>query len=211
MLAIRFWRLNDGQRETFAPWLEVQRALADLLVKQNKIKQAEHLVTAVREKCKKDLGEKHPDTLECNHTLANFLSQKGTAAGLDQAETLHRETLQHCKDLLGEKHPRTLRCMKDLANVMQEQKDFEEAEALLKQAVDDFREIVGDTHPETLDAQISLAFCLSSTLGCFNNLNGCKKAEPLFRGALEKLMETQDDDDPVPWRFKTTFAGPVLK
>ena len=207
MLALRFWRLKDGQRESFAPWLAVQGALATLLVKQSKFEQAARLVTAVKERCKKDLGEKHPDTLECNHTLANLLSQKGTAAGLDQAETLHRETLQHCKDLLGKKHPRTLRCMKDLANVMQEQKDFEEAEALMKQAVDDLTESLGDSHPETLDCRVGLAFCLSSTLGCFNNLNRCKEAEELFRDALNKLVKNQGDDDPVPRRFKPICSG----
>lgn len=206
MLALRFWRLKDGQRESFAPWVAVQRAFANLLVKQGKVKQAARLVTAVKERCKKDLGEKHPDTLECNRILANLLSRKGTAADFDQAEILHRETLQHCKDLLGKKHPRTLQCMKDLANVLQEQEDFKEAGALLQQTVADLRdtESFGDSHPETLDGLVSLAFCLSSPK---NNLNRCEEAEKLFRDALNELVKTQGEDDLVPWRFKHIWSG----
>ena len=61
------------------------------------------------------LGEEHPDTLDCLHSLAVVYKSQGENA---RAEELLLECLEKRKRVLGDEHPSTLTCRKNLASVV---------------------------------------------------------------------------------------------
>lgn len=105
---------------------------------------------------KVELGDGHPDTLNCVNDLALALDGQGR---FDEAEELHRNTLNELRVILGPKHPQTLRSLYNLARILSRQGRFEDAIELYKEALADREVVLGMKHPDTQRVRDALAWC----------------------------------------------------
>merc|ERR1711988_2036514 len=98
------------QKEVLGPrhrdTLSTAHNLAHLLVKQNKLDEAETLYRSVL---------KHRDTLLTAHNLAHLLEKQNK---LDEAETLYRSVLKDQKEVLGPNHHDTLNTKGNLGHCL---------------------------------------------------------------------------------------------
>jgi tetratricopeptide (TPR) repeat protein len=114
---------------------------------QGKHAEAETLSRQALEGYKKELGERHPDTLASVNNLAQVLQAQGKYA---EAETLNRQALEGYKKELGEQHPSTLTSVYCLAHLLHTLRRYSEAAELYQQARDGHTQQLGPHHPQTV-------------------------------------------------------------
>ena len=128
--------------------------LAHLLTAQGKLDEAEPLLRAEVDACRRS-GEYSHSRAE----LAQVLCSRGDLLG---AEPLVREELQASRQLLGPSHPDTLVALRNLSKLMQRlvsEKPEAQAEALTLASLDVqlCRDVFGSGHARTLEGMEMLA------------------------------------------------------
>jgi serine/threonine protein kinase len=103
---------------------------------------------------RRNLGERHPDTLASMHDLATLQWEQGNNA---EAERLYAKALEGRRQVLGELHPDTLSSMHYLGLVYLEEAKYSEAESRFRTVLETRRRILGEDHPDTLMVMEDLA------------------------------------------------------
>ncbi len=133
--------------------LQVQFKLAQALMGQGKLPEAEGFIPDVLESWNEDPGDAHEDTLSVKNALAHTLWKKGD---LVAAERLYQEVLKKRSSLLSADHIDTLRTKHDLAALISERGRHVEAASLQTSVLEDRKRILGNDHTDTLLTMNSL-------------------------------------------------------
>jgi CHAT domain-containing protein len=105
-------------------------------------------------KCKSEVGEDHPNTLNSMNNLAISYRVIGQN---DKALELNEQTLKLRRSKLGEDHLATLNSMNNLANSYSDVGQNDKALALREQTLKLIRANLGEDHPYTLSSMNNLA------------------------------------------------------
>lgn len=111
--------------------------LALLLLRQDRLAEAEPYLRESLEGKRRGLGDEHPGTMNAIGQMADLLARQGKLA---EAEGYHRELRALHRRVLGAAHPRTLASAASLAELLSAQERYEEAETLLLAAHADLDE-----------------------------------------------------------------------
>ncbi|KAF2475957.1 TPR domain protein [Lindgomyces ingoldianus] len=163
-------------------WKEAEQ----LGVQVGRWKEAEQLGVQVVETRKKELGEKHPDTLT---GMANLASTYRNQGRWKEAERLEVQVVETRKKELGEKHPDTLTSMANLASTYSNQGRWKEAEQLEVQVMDASAKELGEKHPSTLTSMANLA-------STYSNQGRWREAEQLEVQVLEASAKELGEKHP---------------
>jgi tetratricopeptide (TPR) repeat protein len=180
VIAVKLLRDKGDTHEETSQFMD---KLANLLMDQGKLDEAELLYREALRGLRDKLGDTHPSTLASINNLAILLSDQGKLA---EVEPLYREALRGRHEMLGNTHPDTLASIHNMAVLLRNQGKLDEAEPLYREALRGNREMLGSTHPRTLESINNLANLLS-------NRGKLDEAEPLYREALRGMRETLGD------------------
>lgn len=142
---------------------------------------------------RRELGDKHKDTLESLYAMGFLLTRYTTRADakLYVREALYgqREALAKRRRELGDGDPETLKAMVSMADALGDVYKITEAEAYARHAMELHRRALGDAHPDTLKA-ISLRGAILWYQGRLS------EAEPYSREAMEGRRRVLGDLHP---------------
>jgi serine/threonine protein kinase/tetratricopeptide (TPR) repeat protein len=186
--------------------LSSQSSIAQLLVVQGKLAQAEPMLQEILEKQRRVLGDEHPDTLISVADLGRAISYQNRSA---EAEKYFREVLDVRRRLLGPEDPDTLTAIAEMGEVLLGQGRFAEAEPYIREALAARRKVLGDDHRDTLDSVYGQAMleyrlgnasdaeaCLREALGTARRTLGDHHSRTLnFMGALAAALQAQGQTD----------------
>ncbi|MBV8896893.1 MAG: serine/threonine protein kinase [Acidobacteriaceae bacterium] len=146
---------------------------------------------------RRELGEKHPDTLS---TLSNLAATYERAGKLQDAETAYRKVAEIEERTLGATDPKTLKSKNGLAVTYAEQGKYPQAESIFAVIVPLMQKKLGEENSETLMAM--------GNLGAVYDLRGkYALAEPLFLKTLEIKRRILGDDNPDTLDTRVNLAG----
>jgi tetratricopeptide (TPR) repeat protein len=138
--------LFDG--ESVKRWARMLNHIAQYMqAALGRYSEAETLNQLALERCEKELGVRHPDTLTSVSNLASVLQNQGK---YEEAEKLNWRALEGREKELGVRHPDTLTSVSNLASVLRYQAKYEEAEKLNRRALEGREKELGVRHPDTL-------------------------------------------------------------
>jgi tetratricopeptide (TPR) repeat protein len=178
--------LTDRNRN-LDEWVRLQREIADLLVAQGKLGEAEKLFRSLIELRARVLGPEHPDTLDRRHRLIYVLNRQTKFA---EAEAEARDVLRLREKTLGPEHIDTNISRYYLAAALMNRGKDAEAESLYHKIIPLLEKALGPEHPRTLSARLSLATALGAQ-------GKHAEAEPLYREIIrldEKVYGPVDPD-----------------
>ncbi len=133
--------------------ITVMRDLADVLVDQRNLDDAETLSREMYDTCARIYGESHVATLDAMNHLAGILAANGSVV---EAEELYLGILEKADAANG----RQWAVMQSLANLLASQKRSAEAEVFYRSSLDDLRRNEGRGHPEVVVLTYALAQAL---------------------------------------------------
>jgi tetratricopeptide (TPR) repeat protein len=133
---------------------------------------------------RKELGDKHKDTLSASYLLAHVYYNQGRTP---QAEEAFKHVLAVRRRVLGADHEDTLMTMNNLALVYHKQDRYKEAEQLFKQVLSVEGKKLGPDHPSTLTTMHNLALVYGSQ-------KQYDKAEELFEDVLARKERSLGPD-----------------
>jgi tetratricopeptide (TPR) repeat protein len=133
--------------------------LARYLYSRGRYDYAERLCERSVEIFRKELGEKHRDTLGAFHILVQIYDSQGRFI---EAEEACQHVLAVRKKELGADHQHTLATMNNLAGIYFRQNRSKEAERLFKQVLAVNEKALAPDHPDTLTTMHGLARVYSS-------------------------------------------------
>jgi non-specific serine/threonine protein kinase/serine/threonine-protein kinase len=107
----------------------------------------EHILAGYR----RQLGERHPNTLSVMHNLAYLARAQGD---LERAEVLYRDVLVARRSVLGSSHLKTLNSVANLGLLYLDQGRLVLAEPLIQEALEGRQAALGPTHADTLASRI---------------------------------------------------------
>ena len=107
--------------------------LADVLLKEGHIHEAEKLQRETLEGMSRTLGPEYSTTLECQSTLAGILNQEGRYA---EAEKLARGAFEIAIRSLGPKHAKTLDALQKLGIALASTHRYPEASKLFRDVIE---------------------------------------------------------------------------
>ena len=137
-------------------------------------------------RCRRVLGDDHPDTLASASNLARDLSGLGD---YQQARTLDEDTLTRRRRVLGDDHPDTLASANNLARDLYALGDYQQARTLDEDTLTRRRRVLGDDHPDTLASASNLARDLYA-------LGDYQQARTLDEDTLTRRRRVLGDDHP---------------
>ena len=150
------------QRRTLGPGnaatLRTLNDLAETVVNQGKLDEAEPLFKRSLEISRRVLGPDDPGTLRAMHGLAYIDQVQGKFA---QAEAIDAEALEINRRVRGSDNLTTLGAMTSLANLYALRGKYDQAEELFRRALEALRRVAGPEHPSTLDCMTDLASALT--------------------------------------------------
>ncbi len=142
-LGIRQRELGDAAAETIASL----NAMAILLRSQGRFAESELRQREALRRCRENLPEADPLSLEVASNMGSLLQARGRFA---EAEPYLAEAITRYGRSLGPQAPETLEAVSRMAELRQAQGRYEEAEDLFRQVLATRREILGEEHPDTL-------------------------------------------------------------
>jgi len=142
---------------------------------------------AALDRCRRLLGEEHPDTLTSMNNLASTLKNQGDLSG---ARELQELVLAARRRILGEEHPDTLTSMNNLASTLMNQGDLYGARELQERVLAARRRIQGEEHPDTLTSMNNLA----ETLWNQGDLSGARGLEEQVLAARRRILGEEHPD-----------------
>lgn len=149
------WEISERLQGKYAPMvLSNMTTVADCLIEQDKLKEAENILQTSRTLQEKLLGSRHPETLRSMGNLgwAWFRQER-----YNEAESLLRETLTGREQTLGSDHPDTLMSMNNLSVVLVEQRSLDEAEELCAASLKLRLQLRDPDHPDVLESHENFA------------------------------------------------------
>lgn len=187
------WERSDPEHPEYAASL---KALADVLLQQDRYKEAESCLRKAWELQENILEEDHPAKAATIHTLAETLRLQDNP---DEAETILRGLIAQDQRMQRTAHPTHAMTLAVLGELLvEEDGDPEEAEALLQRALALARSHWGDEHPESAGILHSLAFL-------FYTQEKYEEAERLLRQALA-ILRASGNGSPDPGGLLMTLA-----
>jgi tetratricopeptide (TPR) repeat protein len=188
-------------REQFKdqPYVEakVMNQIALVYDKLGRLTDAEPLYRDALERCRRVLGEDHPNTLSTANNYAGVLMQLGRPT---EAEPLCRDTMLRRRRVLGADDPATLLSTDNYARLLQSLKRSGEAEPLVRDVLDRRRVVLGEDHPATVRS-------LSTYATVLRDLSRFREAEPLAREAFERFKRLLGEDHPDTLESLNDYAG----
>lgn len=181
------WEISERLQGKDAPMvLANMTTVADCLIEQDKLNEAENILQVSRTLQEKVLGSRHPETLRSVGNLgwAWFRQER-----YHEAESLLRETLTGREQTLGSNHLDTLMSMNNLSVVLMEQRSLDEAEELCTASWKLRLQLRGPDHPDVLESQENFA----DILRCRGNY---EDAEHHLRLALRSRRRVLGDGHP---------------
>ncbi|UCF33771.1 MAG: tetratricopeptide repeat protein [Phycisphaerales bacterium] len=145
----------------------------------------------------RELGEKHPDTLDSQHNLALLYHDLGR---YDEAESLFVKTLETRRQVLGEEDPSTLTSMNSLAGLYNNQAQYDKAEPLYAETLERRQRRLGEEHPDTLNTMSDLAV-LYKRQGRYD------EAESLYVSTLASRRRVLGEEHPATLAAMNNLGG----
>ena len=136
---------------------------------------------------KRELGEKHPYTLDVLDNLANSYQCLGD---YNVALVMRNAIYNGRKEILGENHPYTLSALHDLVCSYSDLGDYSKALEMKNAVYNARKEILGEKHPDTLTSLSNLANSYSD-LGDYNK--ACELDDIVYNARKEILGEKHPD------------------
>jgi len=133
--------------------------LADELLVQGKLSEAETMHRDALAMRKKFLGNEHPDVAASLNNLANVLQHESK---LEEAERIQREALAMQRKLLGDETQSVADSLHNLALVLKRQGKLAESETMYREALALTQKLLGNEHPAVADCLASLGQVLSA-------------------------------------------------
>jgi len=183
--------------ETVYQKATTMRALALVLSKTDRSKEAEELIEQAFDSLKGLLGPTAMDTLHALFDCAIVLKDSGQ---YEKSNFLARQALHGLEVALGPQNIYTMLCMAECGASSRLLGDLKEAENLLRQVLRGLEVTVGMNHQYTLDCVTELAMSLRD-----QDLYG--EAAALFQRARDGYAETQGSDDPRSVYCSRAYAG----
>lgn len=135
---------------------------------------------------KREIGEKHPYTLEVLENLARSYVRLGV---YNKALELHEELYVTRKEVLGEKHPDTLSALNGLACSYFYSGDYNKVLELQNKLYNARKEILGESHPDTLNT-------LDNLSNSYSDLGDYDKALELQNTVYDAQKEILGENHP---------------
>jgi non-specific serine/threonine protein kinase/serine/threonine-protein kinase len=135
---------------------------------------------------RRELGEKHPDTLAVLGSLAAAYERHGD---FKKAEPLYKQVVELQQRVLGADHPDTLTAMNGLAVTYANEGQFAKAEAIFERLVPLEQRVFGEEHFQTLRAMGNLA-------ATYDVEGKHAQAEALLLQTLDKKRRALGDENP---------------
>ncbi|MCJ1270540.1 hypothetical protein MMC22_010437 [Lobaria immixta] len=149
------WEICKSLQGKDAPMvLSKMTTVADCLIEQDKLKEAENILQICRTLQEKTLGSNHLDTLMSMNNLSVVLVEQRS---LDEAEELCTASWKLRLQLRGPDHPDVLESQENFADILRCRGNYEDAERHLRLALRSRRRVLGDGHPSTLGSMHQLA------------------------------------------------------
>ena len=155
------------------------------------------LLTKAGQTMKAQLGEEHPDALDCQFHVASALLRMGEAA---KSVRLLEQLNQQQKVKRGPDHPDTLDTVNSLAMSYQAASQLPKALMLFIENLDKTKKRFGPNDPITIERMSNLA-------GCYQALGQYELALPLFEQALAFRRVQLGPDHPFTVRSLNNLAG----
>ena len=153
----------------------VSNDLARLLLRTNRLGEAEPLMRRALEINEAAFGKRHYAVAACLHNLAGLLHNTNR---IGEAEPLMRRALEIDAAAFGEQHPTVANHLNNLAYLLQDTNRIEEAEPLIRRALEIDAAAFGEQHP-------NVAIRLNNLATLLHEKKRNEEAEPLMRRALE--------------------------
>jgi tetratricopeptide (TPR) repeat protein len=182
VLAIRKKVLGEEHPDTAQSYDD----LAVNLTVQGKHREAQPLFEKALAIRRKVLGEQHPHTAASYNSVAGNLNLQGKPR---EAQALYRKALELRKKVLGEEHPDTAASYNNLACNLDAQGKHREAQPLFQKALAIHRKVQGEEHPSTADGYNSVASNLEAQ-------GKHREAQPLYQKALELRKKVLGEEHP---------------
>jgi tetratricopeptide (TPR) repeat protein len=135
---------------------------------------------------RRELGEKHPDTLTSISSMGELLLAQGK---LNEAEPYFREALATRRRVLGEEHPDTLLAINNMGGLRLVQGKLSEAEPYWREALAKRRRVLGEDDPDVLNS-------INNMGGLLYEQGKLSESEPYRREALEKSRRLLGEEHP---------------
>lgn len=172
--------------ETWRERVETGLSLADALVKQRKLDEADRVVSDAIAILTDRLGPEHPAVAEAIGKRASVLERR---LRYRESEPLRRRALDLSLRIHGEDHPDTAQAMADLAVCLERMFRYDEQESWMRRAHEVFRRTLGPDHPRTVQALMNVGIPLRQR-GRF------AEAEPIYREVYERSRAALGDESP---------------
>ncbi|SOE13625.1 Tetratricopeptide repeat-containing protein [Streptomyces sp. 2323.1] len=156
------------------------------LIRSGQPRSALSLTTPLRKVWAGELGEDHPDTLNCTQYLGHATADVGDVVG---ALTFVEDTLARRRRLLGDDHPDTLQSANDLAATTSRLGKHAEARPMYEDTLRRRQHTLGDNHPDTLQSAHNLASAL-------HEAGDHVEAHRMHEDTLRRRQHTLGDDHP---------------
>jgi tetratricopeptide (TPR) repeat protein len=189
-------KLIDREHEP-QEWVEVQDAIAGLLIDQGQYKSAEDVLQTVVQTGTQRLGPEAPPTLKARSRLTHARWKQGKLA---EAETEFRELIRLQEKVLGPEHRDTLVSRNGLAGVLSEQGKYRESEAEHRLVLKLREKVLGPEDRYTLMSRSNLAIALA-------NQGKYAEAETLFREVMKLCEKVLGPEHPDTLRNGIGLAG----
>ena len=135
---------------------------------------------------KRELGEKHPYTLDVLDNLANSYQCLGD---YNVALVMRNAIYNGRKEILGENHPYTLSALHDLVCSYSDLGDYSKALEMKNAVYNARKEILGEKHPDTLTS-------LSNLANSYSDLGNYSKALEMRNAVYNARKEILGDNHP---------------
>lgn len=167
--------------------LEVEKEIANILYRQNKLVQAEETLIRVLCRYKASLPENHYLILTHYNGLNNVVQDLGR---FELAEEYALKALQGYRQIYSPTHSDTLIAKWNLATLYRKTSRHKEARKLFEEILDAYREKYDETHPDILETISALASTLLS-------LNEHSNSIKMLQEAVQLALKTIDTKHPI--------------
>jgi serine/threonine protein kinase/Tfp pilus assembly protein PilF len=161
--------------------------LAAILLDAKRTGEVIPLLEDVLEFRRRDLGNRHPDTLATAQNLGSAYLDTGR---LDLAQDLLQEVRAAYSETFGLQHERAYLAANSLGLILKQQGRLDDAEPLYRDALLGMRTALGDDHPRTLSVMSNLGLLLVS-------LGRPAEAVELLRDARQGFLAVGGDQNPA--------------
>lgn len=188
-LLTAFTALPAGVRDRPEHWRAMLRARAELaqsLVAQHDLIEAEAMTRETLRLQRERLGPGHPETMGTLGVLARTLMRQ---LRYTEATQTQLELVELSRRVLGELHPSTANTLNGLGALYDRQNMYPQALAAMREALRIYEQALGQDHPSTITTRRNLGVSLSQDYQL-------AEAEPILRNILATALRVHGEDHP---------------